>query len=744
MNRSLCLNDGLAAGESFLLRGRFCLKKASDVELRICGASTYQGWLDGRLIADGPVRYLPEAPEYESKKLYCEAGEHVIAFAVQYVGGKTRMLLDIPAFLCCRIFAGIEEVVIDWRACKLESNLPGMRRINPQLGWADARDTRKEPINWQSHAFEDASWELPQSPAVDLPEPVAAKLAEVLTIEYQPELIGEGPLAHTFGYVSDDSAVVFHTRDRVCGDLPAKGRWYRYDLGRVRLGRPRITLELPAGVAVEWAMSESLSEGKVFPWITLSAGASCNMDRFIARGGSQTFTPHNPKGGRFLELHITHAPADFQPTVVVFDERVYHAPSEAFFSCEDPLLDPIWQVGVETYRACSEDALTDNPTRERGQWLGDAAGVGIEIAAVSYHDLSLIRRSLVQAVQSSRKDGLVAGMSTGDPIFLPTYSLMWAPAVWRYFQYTGDSSILYELRQAMDANNAALRAFWTREGFSGLAEWNFIDWGYNPNSPEGEGAVDIFFLKSLRACLQWVGYLQEEVADLKDECESVQTFLQSKFSRILAEKGWAGVGYHRTVLALSAGLLDASAEALDFIESHHLSAFPNKTDAPRNDDPTSVNTPLITPWFCHYALPVLIENGRMDFVLEQYRKCWGEYLLAEGRTTLMEVFDTRWSHCHQWAGCPTWQLSRYALGLWPRCDIGKEVFDFHLRPGSLAQAKGRLPIANGQWLNVEWTRQGEWINCRLHASCDCQIRFEDDSILSLKANETMAKEIQII
>jgi alpha-L-rhamnosidase len=52
----------------------------------------------------------------------------------------------------------------------------------------------------------------------------------------------------------------------------------------------------------------------------------------------------------------------------------------------------------------------------------------------------------------------------------------------------------------------------------------------------------------------------------------------------------------------------------------------------------------------------------------------------------MEVFDTRWSHCHPWAGCPTWQMSRYLLGLHPRLDRGPGQFDFRLEPGSLARA----------------------------------------------------------
>jgi hypothetical protein len=81
-------------------------------------------------------------------------------------------------------------------------------------------------------------------------------------------------------------------------------------------------------------------------------------------------------------------------------------------------------------------------------------------------------------------------------------------------------------------------------------------------------------------------------------------------------------------------------------------------------------------------------------------------MLEDDRTTWVEVFDTRWSHCHQWAGCPTWQLTRYALGLTPRFDLGPNCFEWTLHPGSLGQASGRVPIpgkAGAATIGVEWS-----------------------------------------
>lgn len=75
-----------------------------------------------------------------------------------------------------------------------------------------------------------------------------------------------------------------------------------------------------------------------------------------------------------------------------FVERSYYDRPEGRFACGDTLLERIWNTGIETYKACSEDALIDNPTRERGQWLGDVGIVGMEIGAAGFSDIAIVRR----------------------------------------------------------------------------------------------------------------------------------------------------------------------------------------------------------------------------------------------------------------------------------------------------------------------------------------------------------------
>ena len=84
----------------------------------------------------------------------------------------------------------------------------------------------------------------------------------------------------------------------------------------------------------------------------------------------QTLQTFSPRGFRYLELHIANPLVSVDAIIVEAEQRTYFDQPVGSFQCSDPLLNEIWMMGVRTLQSCSEDALTDTPTRERGQWLG--------------------------------------------------------------------------------------------------------------------------------------------------------------------------------------------------------------------------------------------------------------------------------------------------------------------------------------------------------------------------------------
>ena len=112
-------------------------------------------------------------------------------------------------------------------------------------------------------------------------------------------------------------------------------------------------------------------------------------------------------------------------------------------------------------------------------------------------------------------------------------------------------------------------------------------------------------------------------------------------------------------------------------------------------------------------------------------------MLQDGRTTWVEVFDTRWSHCHQWAGCPTWILSRYILGLFPRFDREIGSFDLRLESFGMSKASGRLPLQQGGWAEIAWERHPKGIHYTIHPTCPISIRLTNGETLKLEPGKSV-------
>lgn len=670
----------------------FELDRASVAELRLLSPGPSLVYLNGEIVLEGPLRYGPGHPEYAWTTLDLPAGRHRLAIHAVHEGLVTRIMPLEKPLLACQVIVEDKPLPLDWRCAPLPGYSPRVRRINPQLGWIEWCDSRQNPAGWVRNGLPEGK---PPHRSEPLEHILRTRIQPVRRTNRRLKPIAQGPVAEKFGYERDDPATRFFLRDLRCDDLPAEGVWRRYDLGRVRLGRPRFMLDLPAGSVVEIAMSESLEHGRVSPWITLSDGASCNLDHYVARGGVETFMPIAARGGRFVEIHVL-APSAPKILAEEFQERHYHGEPVGAFQSDDRLLNRIWATGVETHRACAEDSMIDNPTRERGQWTGDIASVGLEVASVAYSDIGLIRRGLVQSAQCARGDGLVAGLCPGGSAHLSSYAAQWVTACLRYWELTGDRTVLTELFEAAERNIGAFLASATDAGVSRDLGWAFIDWGYVPNEGPSDMALNLHFVVTLRDMVRWAFALgkTERVRFYHDQADRFERICRQWLSRTLTEpNGYERLGMHRAVLALRAGLLSKAegTTGIRLIQDHYRKCFPNNPKGRRLSSPSVSATDLITPYFSHFALAELWELGEGDFVLDQFRTCWG-WGLKGGRTTWVEVFEPRFSHCHGWSACPTWQLSRYVLGLRPRFDLGEGVFDFLPRTHSLRRAKGRVPL----------------------------------------------------
>jgi alpha-L-rhamnosidase len=709
-----------------LFQTELMMDKAVASEIHLLAYSLYRLYLNGEEVAEGPSRFAPDHPEYATFIVDMPAGRSVLSVIVHDYGTDTRILMGgIAPFLQCKIGGDQQAIALDWRCKELHAYAHINRRVNPQLGWMELCDTRLLPDLTQLGTEKDGF-----APAHEIPHPLGQEvivlpmtIRNCLQLPRECKQLSQGTYADRFGYVNDDPPVRYLSRD-LQPTLPPDGVWYRYDFGSIGLYRPIITLDVPAGTVIEAAYSESLTEGRVYPFITLSAGASCHMDRWIAKGGKQQILPFSPRGFRYIELHIANPAESTESVLVSAVQRTYFDQAIGSFSCSDPLLEQIWQLGTDTLQANCEDALVDTPTRERGQWIGDAAVIGMEMLTVTYGDLSLIRRSLLQAAYRRRDDGLVAGLCPGQEAYLTSYALYWISGCYRYSRLTGDRCILTECYETADKTMQVFMDSMTPRGSVLENTWDFLDWGHMIPDGEVNVGLNLLLLKTLNDLKQW-----ESELDRMDQVEVRESQI-ARLVSIVNDHYWSisGLpyksvpltgdfhsegrqpGYHATVLATLGGHMTDEKQqlAVSMMKSHMQDCFPNNPDAPRLAHPEANQDRLITPSFGHLALQALWEAGEAEFVLDQYRRCWG-WMLEQGVTTLLEVFDSRWSHCHAWSGCPTWQLSRYTLGLLPDITQGEDHYRLHFQPGSLSHASGVVPLLTpiGGLIEMEWNQVDE-------------------------------------
>lgn len=711
----------------------FEIEEAAWCDLRMFAGGFYRCYLDGEEIGEGPARYVQNSPEYDRYDRLLPAGRHVIAVVVHHYGTDNRMVpTSTSPDLYCEIRIGDRQFEAYWKSRELHAYRHLRRRVNAQLGWAEYVDTAIMPDLAQ--VSDGSEWSRP----FEIPSPFGDITLKPKTIRACARLpvvgliIAEGAFANRFGYEDDDPPVRFLSRD-LAPRVPAEGIWQRFDLGTIGLYRPRIVIDAPAGAIIEAGYAESLTDGRVYPVIPLSLSTSCHVDRWIVQEGEHTLQTFSPRGFRYLEVHVSHPQTERIRIIEAgATQRTMFDRTIGDFHCSDPLLNQVWALGRDTLRACSEDALVDTPTRERGQWTGDAAVVGLEATSVVYGDLSLIRRSLRQAAACRRADGPIAGMCPGQDVYVTSYALYWIQACVREARLTGDVTLLHELMETAEGVVDYFWSYMTNKGVADVSIWNFIDWGHLVPETDIDVSLNLILLGGLRGLAEWERLQGHDARAEERDKQSAQLqhiiaqsyvtsdgLLMNAVSReddvkaatdtsTLAQSAPVSAGqagYHATVLGLLNGQCPQPEAAVAFIKQHMLACFPNRSNAPRLSHPSANNSQLITPYFAHFALQALWEAGEAEFVLEQYRICWG-WMIEEGLTTLAEVFDLRWSHCHAWSAAPTWQLSRYALGLIPDPERGTGCYRLLFQPASLQHASGTVPLLFAEGLlQIHWQRQ---------------------------------------
>lgn len=456
------------------------------------------------------------------------------------------------------------------------------------------------------------------------------------------------------GTIQVVNAANVHAGDEIVVDAPASG------FGPGAPETRTVTAVGPEGtVELDRPLDRAHPAGA---WVENSRAGTSGLDtqgsdlrfHYTQKAGKQTAEPFTYWGWRYLEISDPGGDVDISAVAQATDVR----PAEATtFSSSDRTLNAVFDLMTHSALMSAQNVFLDTPTREKGQFLGDA--IDISFATMeSLGERSLTRQAIVEFAHSQSRywpsGALNAVYPNGDGRRdIPDYTEMFPEWVMRYHQLTGDDSLVAQvfptMRRVADYILASVDGtglVHQLPGGSGAYANGIIDWpapmryGYVVTDNGSRTVVNALAVGALRAVADAATVTGDTAAaaNYRQRSDAIATAMNDQLRD-------PTTGYYSDGLALSTG------QRIDHF-AQHSQTFPIAYGV----TPRSSYVDLAAymdrlgmrqgPMTLRQLLAALVKTGRTDTILRLLTDPAGDgpaRTLAEDGTFLWE----------QWTpGCP--------------------------------------------------------------------------------------------
>jgi alpha-L-rhamnosidase len=508
-------------------------------------------------------------------------------------------------------------------------------------------------------------------------------------------------------YASDLSRVKIVTEPALGLEFDKQPVYAVLDLGRTIHGRLEAQVSGPVGTIVDIGWDERLfaANSRPLPYPGSLHAEWNQVDSWVLDGSLRHLSTIDTRSGRYILIAVWGTGVVKMGEITVYEER-FPATQNGYFYSSDPLLDRIWQVGVETLYPNMVDAYSDTPWRERGQWWGDAY-IADHTNRVALGDTQILKRGLLYLADAFARTEAPGIAPNTNGTHMLDYTMLWVASLAEYVQTSGDDIILESVYEPLAKFVLHLGSF--ENSATGLLDLPKGSWAQTAYV-ESRG-TDSRYGQSTALNALYYGTLLR-AADLADQAGKpgdAQTWRQKaarikqKTNELLylpVEQRYAttiyqGITYpptpHAQAWALTYGIVPESSRAA--VVSALLDTI--------STDPASPNLDI---YGMYWVLEALGQAGEIEPALALIESYYGR-LLNSNATTWWEQFNASnhyWqSLSHTWGGSPTWFLSTYLLGArWtgPRA--------WQIRPPMIGvnAVAGSIPLQKGK-LQVRWERR---------------------------------------
>lgn len=478
------------------------------------------------------------------------------------------------------------------------------------------------------------------------------------------------------------------------------------DLGRVIQGRLIAQVSGPKGTVVDIGWDERLyMDTRPLPYPGSEHLEWNQVDSWVLDGTMRSIATLDTRAGRYILIAVWGNGPVYMNRIQVYEER-YPVTQLGSFSSSDPLLNQIWQIGVDTLYANMSDGYAD-PWRERRQWWGDAF-VDYHTNLVAFGDTKLLRRGLALMAEGFNDGRPVASAPNGNGVHMLDYGMLWVQSVEDYWQLSNDIQLLEDVAPVIKDFIAYLETY--RNIDTGLLDipdghWSLttlIDWaGYDSRYGQSTAVNALYYATLLDAAMLAhalgdtdIALSWEQKAALIQQQMTVHLYLPTQHRYISSIHDGESLypSPHAQAWALTYDLVPDS--EVDQVASSLLELL--------SSDPGSPNVEI---YGMFWVLEGLGRAGRIPDAINLIKSYYGR-LIDLGATTWWETFNANlhyWAALsHGWGSSPTWFLTSYVLGL-----QRKGTNTWLLKPAlaGVEYVEGKIPLQSGK-IQASWENLG--------------------------------------